>query len=230
MSYDQAYQKEWYKKNKRRVSEQGRKYRRRPEVVAREKELRKQNRVHNLEWQKQWYQKNKARIKARSAKWRKEYYAKNGEKLREDSRRWTREHPERSREIAKKSYRKNIVKRKEGMARYGFSAAGKFLAIRYRAKRYGIPFAMTREEFTGWFGKKEKRCHYCDVRVVVGSSRDPKELLTIERKDNNGPYSLDNIVVSCKGCNVIKSNNISYETMLKIGQILRESREKKREF
>lgn len=57
-----------------------------------------------------------------------------------------------------------------------------------------------------------KRCHYCD--------RDCEP--TVDRKDSGITYTNDNAVQSCRTCNRIKSSNVSYSKMIKIGEIIKE--------
>ena len=48
--------------------------------------------------------------------------------------------------------------------------------------------------------------------------------LTFDRKDNDGIYTMNNIVISCMRCNLMKSNDISYALMVKIGQLIEADR------
>ena len=47
-----------------------------------------------------------------------------------------------------------------------------------------------------------------------------KMRLTIDRKDNDRGYTIDNIVLSCNRCNMIKGNFFNEQDMLKIGKIV----------
>lgn len=42
--------------------------------------------------------------------------------------------------------------------------------------------------------------------------------LTVDCKDNNAGYFLDNIVLSCANCNRIKGNTLTFEEMMYVGQ------------
>lgn len=49
-----------------------------------------------------------------------------------------------------------------------------------------------------------------------------KNRLTIDRKNNNGNYCIDNIVLACYRCNTIKGDFFTEQEMLKIGKIIKE--------
>lgn len=56
-------------------------------------------------------------------------------------------------------------------------------------------------------------CHYC------GGSLPPTGA-GLDRKDNNGPYSLANAVPCCRRCNTIKGNAFTYEEFMEIRHVL----------
>ena len=53
----------------------------------------------------------------------------------------------------------------------------------------------------------------------------PSSKHSIDRKDNNLGYNEQNCVVCCKNCNVIKSDKITYDLMIRIGNVIKEYRE-----
>lgn len=44
--------------------------------------------------------------------------------------------------------------------------------------------------------------------------------LTIDRKNNNLPYSIENIVFACTWCNKVKGEILTEEEMLQTGKII----------
>ena len=74
---------------------------------------------------------------------------------------------------------------------------------------------ISKEEFSEWYNKQEKRCVYCGQLPL-------KERLQVDRKDNNNGYKIGNMVLACKRCNFIKRDWFSYKEMVKIGKVIKE--------
>jgi hypothetical protein len=83
----------------------------------------------------------------------------------------------------------------------------------------------TREGFLAWIrGLPARRCTYCGIdesllrllnlRTTIGRTL---ERLGLDRVDNDGGYTLDNIVLCCFECNSAKNSNLSSEEMLAVG-------------
>ncbi len=56
-------------------------------------------------------------------------------------------------------------------------------------------------------------CHYCNEPLTFHSyvpKRGESFRTNLDRKDNNGPYSVDNVVPCCWRCNNAKSDKYSY--------------------
>lgn len=68
----------------------------------------------------------------------------------------------------------------------------RFGAYKNGAKVRGIEFALSYDEFMVFWGGA---CHYCG-HIING--------IGLDRKNNNGPYSTENIVACCKTCNRAK--------------------------
>lgn len=87
-----------------------------------------------------------------------------------------------------------------------------------------IKFDMTKEEFITWYKKQERKCVYCDrtEKEVVKDRNGRFTRLSIDRKDNNKGYEIDNIVLCCLSCNATKSDFFTYDEMLKIGKIIKD--------
>lgn len=85
------------------------------------------------------------------------------------------------------------------------------------------PVIITQEEFIEWYASQEKKCVYCDITesdlsIWVNNFNDHAKRLTVDCKNNDVGYTLDNIVLACECCNMIKTNIITYWEMLEIGQ------------
>jgi len=101
--------------------------------------------------------------------------------------------------------------------------AGIYMVLKSSAKKRGISFDLNQIAFSKWYNKQQKVCHYCN-KTEKNSLNDMNRKmyrLSIDRKNTNRGYILGNIILSCYKCNMIKSNDISYETMLKIGRIIK---------
>ena len=89
--------------------------------------------------------------------------------------------------------------------RYNGMPGGKFNNLKQRCKKRGTRFEISRSDFIEWFNEQSKVCHYCGCElgfgVGVGNDWDH---LNIDKKDNDGGYTLDNITFACKRCNTIK--------------------------
>ena len=70
---------------------------------------------------------------------------------------------------------------------------GRYSCYKRSAKKRGISFNLTFEEFvTFWM----KDCHYCGMKIKG---------IGIDRVDSGGKYEIDNIVPCCTPCNMFKS-------------------------
>ena len=102
--------------------------------------------------------------------------------------------------------------------------SGIYTNIQSREKfRNNKPFDITREDFIEWYNSQKKQCIYCGIsydnaylmRKYFGAHGIQ---LSIDCKENDLGYTLDNIVLACDRCNFIKSNIFTYEEMLEIGK------------
>jgi len=119
---------------------------------------------------------------------------------------------------------------KEESRQYGIqyrkTPRGFFVGLRARAKRRGIKVEISPEEFVAWFNSQELRCYYCDNRLEF-PVLEPRKVqglhdLVVDRKDNSIGYTIDNIVLACSRCNIVKGSWFTEKQMLKIGQIIHE--------
>lgn len=98
----------------------------------------------------------------------------------------------------------------------------KFFALKKRSRMLSMPFTITKDEFSEWYLKSEKKCTYCDLvnlRLESKLSRGRSLLFfTIDRKNPSLPYSIENICFSCWTCNRLKSDVFSHDEWLEIAQ------------
>lgn len=74
-----------------------------------------------------------------------------------------------------------------------------------------IEFAISYEEFL--FFTQIGMCHYCGGSDIVWNEfvGNGRHRYNLDRKDNARGYTLDNVVVCCKDCNLMKRDWLSYE-------------------
>lgn len=93
------------------------------------------------------------------------------------------------------------------------------MTIVTRANKAGIPVYLSQQEY---IEIARRDCHYCgekprsklwESRNRILANRDPIELNGIDRKNSDGPYSVDNCVACCKTCNFMK-HDCEYEEFL----------------
>jgi len=126
-------------------------------------------------------------------------------------------------ERCRKLYRKNnkdLIASK--MFIFNLSPSGIYSKIKQGAKERNIDFNISKPDFIKWYINQTKVCVYCKrlESDIVKDYRGTYRRLSIDRKINNKGYKTNNIVLACLRCNTIKSNDISYEKMIKIGKIL----------
>lgn len=85
----------------------------------------------------------------------------------------------------------------------------RYISLQRRAKKRNMEFNLTIEYIEDIL--KPKDCYYCHKYT---------ENITIDRKDNNRGYTIDNTVPACKRCNTLKSNWITEEQMRRIIKLL----------
>jgi len=119
---------------------------------------------------------------------------------------WSKD-KERSRSIAR------------GKARiYGLTPIGRLIRLRAQVRRRGkADFLIGKEEFIKWFKSQDFLCHYCGQSLSVNGERQ-MNTMTFDRKNNDGPYSMENIALACWRCNAVKGRWFNEEEMLEIGE------------
>jgi len=86
-----------------------------------------------------------------------------------------------------------------------------------KAKTKGVNFTIDPHLFVGWFRLQRMNCYYCGSPLTQGKHRQHKLTdMTLDRKDSKQGYSLENIVLCCRRCNMIKGNWFTEQQMLEI--------------
>ena len=94
-------------------------------------------------------------------------------------------------------------------------------------KVLGIKIHFSLLEFKEWYNKQSKQCYYCDIKeedIIKNRELMPRRnivRLTLDRLDSQGGYKLNNLVLACYRCNLIKGNFFTEKEMLEIGKIVK---------
>lgn len=150
---------------------------------------------------------------------RKRYYEAHKEELKEKAKIWGKENLEKRRAGNAKWRKANPEKTKGYLREYRKSPRDRFSKLKNRAKAAGMAIEMTQSEFLEWYDSQKHTCHYCK-RILVTTNGLPRKpnTLTIDRKDNNLTYSLENMVICCDKCNMIKGPWFTEYQMLEIAE------------
>ena len=96
----------------------------------------------------------------------------------------------------------------------------KYGNLKRRSQDKGVD-CLSSKQFIKWYGLQPKICYYCGIPVEVWEriykNSQFKFGLTIDRKDANGGYIENNMVLCCGHCNVVKNNILDEEEMLDVG-------------
>ncbi len=156
----------------------------------------------------------------------KEYYAqyreRNKERLAKKNKLWRLNNPDKVEVIRQRQSHSGYTAWYQ--KQYRKTSSSKYSVLKSRAGARGIRFDIPKAEFQRWFDEHPKYCSYCDVELTVGTNGKHKIWLTIDRKDNDKHYTMGNVTISCMRCNLMKSNDISYELMVKIGKLIEADR------
>lgn len=114
--------------------------------------------------------------------------------------------------------------RKKYINEYRYNPRGIYCELKHGAKIRKIDINFSKEEFINWYNSQEQICHYCNrtwLQIEKSNDTNQRGRLTIDRKDNNKGYELNNIILACNRCNTIKSNYFTEEEMLEVGKIIK---------
>lgn len=152
------------------------------------------------------------------------YQKKNKEKLALKNKLWRKNNPYK----VKKAHQKQIDSgyTKKYQIKYRQTLACKYSSLKGRAKQRKIPFDLDKDIFIKWLKTHKRKCCYCNAKVTMGTTGKRKSWLTIDRINNDVGYEIQNIVVSCYRCNILKSDDIPYGLMRQIGRCIQIYKEK----
>ncbi len=157
----------------------------------------------------------------------KEYRVDYKEESKKYMKEYRRTHKIKAKKYMKKYNREHIDELKEYKKIYQKTPKSIFAQIKCRSKRKNTNIHITEIVFINWYNNQEKKCYYCNRTLEeikqnsIETERNKKCRLTIDRKDNNEGYSLDNIVLACNRCNMTKSSYFTEQEMLEIGKIIK---------
>lgn len=153
---------------------------------------------------------------------------KNIEEMREYHRNYYYKNKNKYKKYNKKNWQKIkhdpilYQKNKNQVNKWRSTPSGIYTSLKNRGRH---DFSLTKEEFIDWYNKQQQKCDYCNlsleqIRKLPAPFNRKNGLIkfSIDRKDNNMGYVLDNITLSCFTCNTIKNNFLTYEEMKKIGK------------
>ena len=130
---------------------------------------------------------------------------------------YRKKNKKRSNAYANNWRKKNPHKVRERLRRWTQTPKGIYHALKQHSRVKNRPFDLQQLEFIIWHNSQEKKCYYC-------SKPQGKKRLSIDRKNNNLFYSLDNIVLACDECNSVKGNVLTEQEMLIVGKLIMEKR------
>ena len=167
------------------------------------------------DYQKEYYKKNKEKILFRTKK----YYQKNKDKYKKLSSNYYQRNKEELLETHKNYNKQNIATIREWERSYHKTPAGYFRHLKKKAKMRGKGFNITKQEFIDWISTKNNTCCYCNSDLIydIKAGTSP----SVDRKNNNLGYTLNNICLCCTMCNKVKNEFFTYEEMLVIGQTIK---------
>ena len=102
---------------------------------------------------------------------------------------------------------------------YSYTAMGRFNRLREGARLGNRSFNINPQEFVKWYESQSQICYYCGRKLTKG--KGGKHILTDEtfdRKDNGRGYSIDNIVLACRRCNLMKGSWLTERQTLEIAE------------
>ena len=111
-----------------------------------------------------------------------------------------------------REYRK-IPRIKEKYAAYAKNhrrtLKGRLSAARGEATKRNIMFSITLEEYTRMWEESEGKCYYHGGKILHAGG-------CLDRLDNTLGYTVDNCVLSCSHCNILKADLLSAEETKKV--------------
>lgn len=98
-----------------------------------------------------------------------------------------------------------------------FTAKGRYHKLLRTAKRDGTDLTLTVDDVTKLYN--QNTCYYCNRGVTIGFGHKHKLTdRTVDRRDNAKGYIVDNVVIACRRCNLMKGNWFTAEQTLEIAK------------
>lgn len=117
---------------------------------------------------------------------------------REKNKKWYIKNIERKKIASKKDYQKNHKHRNKKIREWAVNNPIRFIM---RHAKYKIEY--TEEDLNNLLNVEDKKCYYCNTKLEIFN--DKLNQLSIDRKDSQKNYTLENIAVSCLFCNHAKN-------------------------
>ncbi|MEE8382224.1 MAG: hypothetical protein V3R78_10180 [Thermodesulfobacteriota bacterium] len=180
--------------------------RNREEILRRHAEYRGVNRDNINRIQNEKYILNKEAIAQKQKEYRdknpekgkeasKKYRMANKEKIKKKNSIWREKNKEVLSEKSKEKYALNKEQIDTANSVYIKTPKGKYSKCKSNAKRRGIEFDVSLEDFAKF---SEHECCYCGTEM---------EAIGIDRVDNSRGYIFDNMVACCVNCNFMKQQH-----------------------
>lgn len=93
----------------------------------------------------------------------------------------------------------------------------RWVRLKHTAKKRGISLSLTETQYQALV---KTVCVYCRGAIEETGAG-------IDRKDNTRGYEPDNVVPSCRWCNVVKNDHYTFEEMLELGRVVRSIRNRR---
>jgi hypothetical protein len=103
-----------------------------------------------------------------------------------------------------------------------------YTMLKNQAKYRKLECLLTFDEFLEF--TKINKCEYCGDNILWEehiTNISNRGGYNLDRKDNKLGYTKQNCVVCCKNCNAMKSDKISYDLMIRLGDVMKEYRKEK---
>ena len=183
MPGSKEYKKAWYETNKERILLKAKEYRKRPEVIERNKNY-KRDKNKQYKTQKIWRDKNKSKILN---------YRKN----------WTAKNPTYFSEY----YEKNKKHIKLRVCEYFKTPQGKIVLSRVKHhRRNGTKSTLTLLEWLEIIDKQDNRCNICKCKFTAVRKKPTKD--HIIPASRGGALVKENVQALCLKCNIKKGTQL----------------------
>ena len=94
----------------------------------------------------------------------------------------------------KRGFQERYDKKKKIYKKWSQSVSGRYSSYKSGAKKRGLSFELSKEEFTLFW---KAPCHYCTGNI---------ETIGLDRVDSSEGYKVNNVVPCCTTCNTMKNS------------------------